>query len=164
MNGRVGLNVLKGALAGLAATWVMNRVTTFLYGREGEEAREREQEAREGRMSYGVAAEKAVSMVGGELSEEDRKKYGSALHWVLGSAAGATYAVMRDRIPGEGIRRGLLFGTAFWAAVDEGANPVLGLTPGPGAFPWQTHARGAAGHLAFGATTDLTLRLLDRVA
>jgi hypothetical protein len=48
--------------------------------------------------------------------------------------------------------------------MDELVNPVLGLTPGPAAFPWQAHARGLGGHLAFGAANDTALRALDRVA
>ena len=48
--------------------------------------------------------------------------------------------------------------------IDELLNPVLGLTPGPLAFPWQTHARGLGGHLAFGVATELVLEGLDRVA
>jgi hypothetical protein len=59
---------------------------------------------------------------------------------------------------------GLLFGTAFWAVIDEGANTALALTPGPTAFPWQTHARGLAGHLVFGVAADTALRALDRLA
>jgi uncharacterized membrane protein YagU involved in acid resistance len=59
---------------------------------------------------------------------------------------------------------GTAFGTAFWAFLDEGMVPALGLTPGPTAFPWQAHARGLVGHLTFGTVTDGTLRLLDRVA
>lgn len=43
-------------------------------------------------------------------------------------------------------------------------NPVLRLTPGPRAFPWQAHARGLGGHLVFGAATELVLEGLDRVA
>lgn len=43
-------------------------------------------------------------------------------------------------------------------------NPLLGFTPGPRAFPWQAHARGLGGHLAFGLTSDLILDGLDRVA
>lgn len=164
MRDGVWSDVLKGAVAGLAATWMMDRATTFLYEREADEAREREREAREGRTAYGVAAEKVARLAGRDLPDENRPTYGNALHWALGSAAGATYGAMRHRLPGDGLGRGLLFGTAFWATVDEGANPALGLTPGPGAFPWQTHARGAAGHLVFGATADAALRVLDRVA
>jgi hypothetical protein len=42
-------------------------------------------------------------------------------------------------------------------------NPVLGLTPGPTAFPCQTHARGLSGHLVFGLV-EVMLEGLDRVA
>ena len=70
----------------------------------------------------------------------------------------------RRRFNSLGRTVGLGFGTAFWALLDEGLVPALGLTPGPLAFPWQTHARGLAGHLTFGTVTDGTLRVLDAVA
>jgi len=71
--------------------------------------------------------------------------------------------VVRRRLAFLGSTVGTAFGTAFWGFVDEGVVPVLGLTPGPLAFPWQTHARGLVGHLTFGTVTDGTLRVLDRV-
>lgn len=71
---------------------------------------------------------------------------------------------MRHRVPTANVGNELLFGIAFWALIDEGANAALGLTPGPTAFPWQTHAHGLAGHLVFGMAADTPLRLLDRVA
>ncbi|MBA4157954.1 MAG: DUF1440 domain-containing protein [Gemmatimonadetes bacterium] len=156
-------DLVKGALAGVAATWVMGQVTSYLYEREDEQAREREDEAREGKTAYGVAAEKAAEAIGQDLPEEQRKQYGSAIHWGLGIGAGAVYGALRGRVPGAESGHGLVYGAAFWALMDEGANTALGLTPGPTAFPWQTHARGLAGHLAFGAAADTTLRLLDQV-
>lgn len=156
-------DAVKGALAGAAATWVMGQVTTFLYEKESKSAREREDDAREGKTAYGVAAEKVAETVGKELSEDQRKQAGSAIHWALGAGAGAVYGALRHRLPGADLGNGLLFGTAFWAVIDEGANTALGLTPGPTEFPWQTHARGLAGHLVFGATTEAALALADRV-
>jgi len=163
-NGTLAADLAKGAIAGLVATWVMGQLTTYLYEAENEEARKREDAAREGKTAYGVAAEKAAGMVGRELSDEERQRAGSAIHWVLGAGAGAAYGVMRHRIPAADLGNGLLFGTAFWAVIDEGANVALGLTPGPTEFPWQAHGRGLAGHLLFGVAADVTLRALDRVA
>ena len=40
---------------------------------------------------------------------------------------------------------------------------LLGLTPGPTHFPWQTHARGLAGHLMFGAVADATMGVQSAV-
>jgi Protein of unknown function (DUF1440) len=160
----IGRDLIKGAIAGAVATWVMGKVTTGLYDREDRGARRREDAARRGRTAFGEAAEKAANAVSIPLSDQERKRYGGAIHWALGIGSGAVYAVVRHRLSWVGRLSGVGFGTAFWAAVDEGLVPALGLTPGPGAFPWQTHARGLAGHLTFGTVTDGTLRLLDAVA
>jgi hypothetical protein len=157
-------DLVKGAIAGAVATWVMGKVPTFMYEREDRWVRRAEDDVRGGKTSYGAAADKAARMAGASLDQTQREQFGSAIHWALGIGAGATYAVMRRRFQGIGSVAGLGFGTVFWAVLDEGLVPALGLTPGPREFPWQTHARGLAGHLTFGSVTDGTLRLLDAVA
>lgn len=82
---------------------------------------------------------------------------------MLGAGAGAVYGLLRGRVPGADAGAGLLFGTAFWLVIDEGVNYALRLTPGPASFPWQTHARGLAGHLVCGVTTQTTLRAADAI-
>jgi hypothetical protein len=159
----IGEDLIKGAIAGAVATWVMGKVTGALYQREDRWARRREDDARSGKTAYGVLAEKAAGAMGATLNDQSREHYGAAAHWALGMGAGAIYAVLRRRFHAVGRAVGMGFGTMFWAAVDEGVVPALGLTPGPRAFPWQTHARGLAGHLTFGTVTDGTLRLLDAV-
>jgi hypothetical protein len=163
-NDDLGVAMLKGAVAGAVATWAMGQVTTYLYEHESERAREVEDEARGQKTAYGVAAEKLARAGGRELSDDERARFGSALHWLLGAGAGAAYAVLRHRIPYVDRGNGLAFGATFFALVDEGATVALGLTPGPLAFPWQTHARGLAGHLVFGVAADTMLRALDQVA
>lgn len=159
----IGEDLVKGAIAGAVATYVMGRITTFMYDREDRRARKQEDEARGGGTSYGTAAEKGAELVGRRLTSKEREQAGSAIHWALGIGAGAGYAVVRRRLAFLGSTVGTAFGTAFWAFVDEGVVPALGLTPGPLAFPWQAHARGLIGHLTFGTVTDGTLRVLDRV-
>jgi hypothetical protein len=157
-------DLIDGAIAGAVATWVMGQVTTYLYDHENKAAREREDRAREGKTAYGVAAEKGAHLVGAELSEDERQRYGSAIHWALGVSAGALYGAIRPRLEGAALAGGLAFGTAFWLLMDEGAVYALGLTAGPTAFPWQAHARGLAGHLTFGAVADATLHALQPAA
>jgi len=159
----IGEDLIKGAIAGAVATWVMGKVTDAMYQQEDRWARRREDDARSGKTSYGVLAEKAAGAMGKTLDDQSRERYGAAAHWALGVGAGAIYAVMRRRFRALGSAAGVGFGTMFWAAVDEGVVPALGLTPGPRAFPWQTHARGLAGHLTFGTVADGTLRVLDAV-
>jgi hypothetical protein len=167
-NTRDGTDVLddlvKGALAGVAATWVMGQATTYLYEHESKWARKAEDEARGNTTAYDVAAEKAAGAVGVELSEEQRQQAGMAIHWALGAGAGAVYGVLRNRLPGADAGAGLLFGTGFWLVIDEGANYALRLTPGPTAFPWQTHGRGLAGHLVFGVAAHAALKAMDAIA
>lgn len=157
-------DLIDGAIAGAIATWVMGKATTVLYEHENTAARQREDDARGGMTAYGAAAEKAADLVGADLSDDERKRYGQAIHWALGIGAGALYGVARARSETTSLGGGLLFGATFWLLMDEALLPVLGLTPGPQAFPWQTHARGLAGHLVFGTVATTALAALRPAA
>lgn len=166
MSGRrpFAADVLLGAAAGAAATWLMDRATTAILERQSEETRDREDLARGDRTAYEIAAEKSARLAGRELTGEERKKAGQAIHWSMGIAAGALYGAIRNRARGLGPGSGLAYGVAFFLMVDEGAQSLLGLTPPPDRFPWQTHARGLAGHLVLGAALEAPFDLADLVA
>jgi hypothetical protein len=159
-----GKDLIKGAIAGAVATWIMDRVTNRMYQDENASARRMEDRARHGRTAYEAAAEKAARLLGRRLTPRERRRLGVAIHWALGIAAGAAYGAFGRRIPAFRRAGGSAFGTTFWAAIDEGLVSLLGLTPPPKAFPWETHARGLAGHLTYGIVADRTLRVLDAVA
>jgi len=75
------------------------------------------------------------------------------------------YALLRRRFPA--LRRpgsGLVYGAGFFALMDEGALTALKLTPPPGRFPWQAHARGLVGHLVLGGAVEGALAVADAVA
>jgi uncharacterized membrane protein YagU involved in acid resistance len=163
-NENVAVAIGKGAVAGGVAMWVMTQATTWMYEHEDEQARRREDRARGDRTAYEIGAEKAAGAAGVGLSEEQRGRAGLAIHWATGIGSGIAYALLRRRVPAVTAARGLVFGTAVYLAIDEVLNPALGLTPGPQAFPWQTHARGLGGHLVFGLANDLLLHGLDRAA
>lgn len=157
-----------GALAGAAATWIMGKTTSYLYEKENQQARQREDQARGDKTAYEAAAEKTARFAYLRLSEEERKKLGSAIHWAVGIGSGALYAALRRQLagggPGRELAAGALFGSAVWLLLDEIGNVALGLTPGPRAFPWQAHARGLAGHLVLGMATEGVLQAADRAA
>lgn len=157
-------DLAQGAIAGAVATWLMGRVTSYLYSKESPSTRRREDAARAGRTSYETAAEKVADAAGVRLSDRARQTFGGGIHWALGVGAGAGYALLRRRFRGIDWAEGLAFGSAFWLLIDELLTPAAGLTPGPLAFPWETHARGLAGHLAYGVAAERTLDVLDRVA
>jgi uncharacterized protein DUF1440 len=163
-NRKLADDAVKGALAGVLATWVLDLVTDWMYQREPRHARHQEDRARHGRTAYEAAAERAAELLGRPLSNQQRQRLGTAIHWALGIGAGVAYSTFARDIPAFRKAGGAAFGTAFWAGVDEALVSLLGLTPPPQAFPWETHARGLTGHLAFGIVADRTLRVLDAVA
>lgn len=158
-----GRDLIKGAVAGAVATWTMDRITTYMYQRENAAARRKEDQARHGRTAYETAAERAAGILGRRLTEDERRRVGEVIHWALGITAGAIYGAVGRKIPAFRRAGGSAFGTTFWAAVDEGLVSLLGLTPPPNEFPWETHARGLAGHMAYGIVADRTFRALDVV-
>ena len=156
-------DLLKGAIAGAAGWWAMDQVLRYFYNHEGAEVRRRESRARGGIPALEVLADRIAELIGTTLSDEERQRGGTILQWATGIGTGMVYAGIRSRLPGSGLPRGLAYGAGFSLVVDEGIVPLLGLSPGPSAFPWQTHARGLVGHLVFGAVAEVTLQWLDQV-
>lgn len=160
--GKAG-TLVRGLAAGAAAAWAKNAATTWLYEHEGPEARRREDEARGDTFAYEVAARKASALVGVELSEEQAERAGMVVHWSLGIGSVLLYAYLRRRYPRLRALHGTAFGVPFtWMLLDETANPVLGLSPPPQRFPWQTHARAATGHVVLWLAAESALRALGR--
>lgn len=163
-NGAILNDLVRGALAGAVATWAMGGVTTYMYKRQDPAARDREMAVTGGETSLKRAATKFARLTRIQLDETRKRRLAVAIHWAFGIGAGAAYAVARRRARWANAGQGLGFGTVFWLTADEGLVPLLGLSEGPLAYPWQSHARGLAGHLAFGVVADTVLDLLDRVA
>jgi len=149
------LDILLGAAAGAAGTFLMDKVTMLAYEREPKAAQEREENARGGKTAYVKAAQKAGA------PEEMQEMLGQAIHWSLGVGAGALYGALRNRRRKLGLGSGLVYGVAFWLVMDEAATALLKLTPPPQRFPWQTHARGLAGHLVLGGAIEAAFDVLD---
>jgi hypothetical protein len=157
-------DLIKGAVAGAVATWAMGRTTTWLYEREPERVRNRENEARGGQSAYTNLAESLAGLAGVELSDDGKSRGGTAIHWATGIVAGMNYAALQRYRPEISAGFGVPYGMGMYLVLDELLNPLLGLTPGPAAFPWQAHARGLAGHVVFGAVNDATLKALEKAA
>ena len=157
-------DIVKGALAGAAAVWVMDQVGWFLYRREDPKAVRKEQKARVKGMDVAhVAANKLAGVVGTKLSPKQPHPAGIAVHYALGIVPGALYAPLRHRVPALSAGRGLVYGLGLFLLNDELMTPLLGLASGPTAYPWQAHARGLISHLVVGVVTDASIEALDQV-
>lgn len=159
----IAATLLKGAIAGAAGMWVMDRLSWYLYRREDAAAHRQEKRAQvDGMYTTHVAAKKLLDPLGVSLSDQQFYAAGKVVQYALGMAPGAVYAVYRDRLKMNSSLKGLLYGFGLFVVVDEVVMPLLGLASGPQAYPWQAHARGLVDHLALGITTDAALNALNR--
>lgn len=159
----VASTALMGALAGAVAVWVLDRVDWFMWNREDPRARAQTTSVRpEGEPPAHALASKLENFVGRPLSERKHDMAGNIIHYSIGIAPAAGYALMRKKMPGQGLSRGMLFGFGLFMSQDEAMNSLTGLGAKPGAYPWQAHARGLVAHLVYGATTEFVLNTLER--
>ena len=176
-----------GLMAGCAAAWVMNNFSEIKpihemprqKGRGEGDERDSSANGREASRQTGTTARHedsteedatvktavAVSrnLFDHELTDEQKKIAGPAVHYAYGSMVGAMYGGMAELLPVTSAGFGLAFGMALWLLGDEIAVPALGLGKGPTEVPVDKHADALAGHLAYGMTTDVLRRVIKHV-
>jgi uncharacterized membrane protein YagU involved in acid resistance len=162
--GSILLDVAFGLVAGAAATFVMDKVSGYLYEFEDKKTRKYEETLRDNEYPPEVLAEKISETIAGvELNKEQKQKYGNIVHWGYGIMWGGIYGGLNGRVPLVDVANGLGFGTGMWLIGDEMMTPLMGLSPSSTEFPWQNHARAFVNHLAYGATLGLTHNLLRSI-
>ncbi|WP_210530038.1 DUF1440 domain-containing protein [Rubellimicrobium arenae] len=154
--------LLKGAAAGAAAMWVLDRVDWAMWDAEASETRAQTRRARPGGLDPAhVAANRIAGAMGRELNPPQPHPAGLALHYSFGMVPTLAYAVLRHRHPAVAAGGGTLWGLAMTLIEDEGINPALGLAAPPQHYPWQDHARSVVAHAVLGAVAEGVLRALD---
>ena len=157
--------LIQGAVAGVAATWLMDVATTGVQKLQPPEDARRERAAwPNGQPSVLNLVDLVADRLGISLDEPPRTAAANITHYALGAIPGAVYAVVRDLAPGIGAGRGLAYGTIVWAVNDELINTRLGLAGPWRAYPTMTHIRGLIGHLVLGVGTDIGIDLLGHVS
>ena len=158
-----GAAALDGAIAGAVGVVAMDLVAWPMYRGESRRARARERRAWvEGKWANHVAASKVARLFGIELCGKRQFIAGETVHYLMGIVPGMLYGVLRRRAPIVGTGRGLLYGFALYALVDEIGAPLLGIASGPRKYPWQAHLRGLVSHLVMGGVTHAALDALER--
>lgn len=152
---------LRGAVAGTAATWLMDLVTTGLLEGQSAAAKAREEAARPNGKG---AVENLVGQLEARfrlsLDERQRSLLMQVIHFGLGAGPGAAYAILRRRVPLLAAGNGLVYGVLLWAVNDEYLNTALGFAGPFEAYPLETHWRGLVGHAVLGVATDVGIDVL----
>jgi putative membrane protein len=174
--------MVAGMLAGCAASWLMStlgdqgRAQAKAQPQRGEResgGESRRQSARRNAAENGgvavevptVATAQVVArkMFEHELSPDEKRIAGPAVHFAYGSLIGALYGGAAEIFPSIGAGLGLPFGAALWLLGDEIAVPALGLGKSPAEIAPDKHADALASHFVYGVTTDLLRRVLRHV-
>lgn len=156
-------NALMGAAAGTIGVWALDRTDWLMWNRLDEKTRAATISARPGgEPPAHVLAGKIESVSGLTPTETQHAIAGKMIHYSIGIAPAAGYALLRDKLPGQGPMRGLLYGLGVFLLQDEVLNTVSRLGAKPRAYPWQAHARGLVAHLVYGLVTELALSALQR--
>jgi hypothetical protein len=154
--------LVNGAIAGAIGVFLMDRFTWAFYRNEDPEAYRKEKKAQvAGRYAPNTAGKQLTEALGVELPGRKQYIVGRSIHYLMGMASGALYALTRHHADRLGTWRGPLYGFGLFITFDEGIVPLLDYASGPTAYPWQAHARGFVAHLILGATTDAVLNLLE---
>lgn len=178
-NGNLWKGAAAGLAAGLAGTWVMTQFQN-LSGKlekvlESDDPKDPQHAADRGKPESGerreeeeddatVKAADAISrgLFHRELTREEKKKAGPALHYGFGTLTGVAYGALAEVAPAVTRGAGVPFGTAVWLGADEIAVPAFRLAGPPTSHPPSVHARALAAHWVYGLTTETVRRLLRR--
>lgn len=147
--------VLGSLLAGVSATFFMEYASSFLYGRQSEETRSREENLRT-EMPTTALVRKTAGVVGQAVREERAESLGMAVHYLFGGFGGPAAVLLSERGLGP-VKAGLAVGAAMEVGADQGMNTVLGLTAPTWRFPLVTQARAIAAHAVYGTALGLLL-------
>jgi hypothetical protein len=154
-------DALRGALAGAAATWLMDLVTTGIYEVQSPEATRAEEAGRpNGKGAVTNMVDRFETETGLTVPTARRPMVENAVHYALGVVPGAIYGVVRRWLPFSRAGRGLAFGLALFAVNDEYLNTKLGFAGPFDAYPPEAHVRGLAGHAVLGVATETGIQLL----
>lgn len=177
--GDVLMGLAAGVVGGLVASWTMNQFQA-LWSRvaQGEERSHGAQSLQQGSPDHGVGRELqekgvdeeqdtaparlaqaiSVQVFDQELTESEKERAGTALHYAMGVTSGALYGAVAEIIPEVKTGAGLPFGAFVWLAVDEGIVPAAGLSKSPMDYSLSIHAYALASHLVYGLTAELVRR------
>jgi hypothetical protein len=155
------LDAIRGALAGAAATWFMDRVTTGILEAQPRDVTAQEEAARpNGKSSVTNLVDRVEAVSGLVVPTARRPLIEMVFHYALGILPGAMYGVLRRYLPVARLGRGFAYGLALFAVNDEYLNTKLGLAGPISAYPPETHFRGLAGHAVLGVATETGIQVL----
>jgi len=152
---RNGGNIWVGALAGYAASRIMDQSTAVFYAIQTERSKKREEELAPGGTLVQLGKQLGAT-AGRELADDQAGRVGLAVHRTFGVGYGMAAAALAGRgMPP--MKAGLTVGAAAWVLVDEGT-----ALPTFTDYPVESHLRGVVGLGTLGLALGALLTLVSR--
>jgi hypothetical protein len=173
--------IVTGITAGIAATLIMDQffkltsatqktVEKQVKLAQGEstwqiahEQVQKEQEAAEQEGSTEIVARKIAEAIGTQLTKEDKKTAGQAVHYTFGTLMGIVYCVSAELLPEATTGAGTAFGTLLFLGAHEIAVPAFQLAPLPTETSPTDHLQHWAAHVVYGGSLELVRSLMKRL-
>lgn len=155
------VDAVAGALAGLAASWVMSAAYRPIMRAGSAETIRREKEAQAGHPPATIrAAEAAARVIGTELPDRRTRALGGwVVHYGYGVVWGAAFALAARSLGRKPrLATGVAFGALLWLVSDELLVPLFGFSRAPWRYPASSHVKGLASHLVYGVATEAAWR------
>ncbi len=173
-----GKAAVAGLVAGLAGAWAMSafsagweKVLPASAGRPqphtASMAEARQQRTppmhasqQEWDTTLNTATVVARTIVHGPLSVSQQERGAVAVHYAVGAAMGALYAIAREYVPQLAAGEGAPFGAAVFLIAQEFEMPRMGLSKPAGQYSVAMHANSLGEHVVWGIATELVRRAL----
>jgi putative membrane protein len=157
--------MLAGAVGGLVGSWTMNELQKAwaaaekqITGGKQDQQGNHGEDAEDATMKTADRISEALR--GRHLTREEKKTAGPVVHYAFGAIMGAVYGASVEVNPSANALAGIPFGAILFAAADEVALPVLGLSDKPAVYPLSTHLYGLVSHAVYGVTTETVRRMV----
>ena len=105
-----------------------------------------------------IAQAAARRLLNRRLNGKEERIGAAMVHYAVGAASGAAYAVLARRFPQVGKCSGAIFGAAMWLLSDELLMPATGTTRKLRNYSVLAQANALGEHIVYGVTTDNLLR------
>ena len=143
--GRIATSAAIGMIAGLAASFAMDRFQALTQPKSDDDSEPATEQAADG-IARDVAGE--------PLADKDKPLGGQLVHYGLGTLLGIGYGIAAEFAPRVTTGMGTAFGTGTWAVLDEAAVPAAGLGDPPWKAAPATQAYSLASHIVFGLVAE----------
>jgi putative membrane protein len=163
--------LIAGTIAGLAATWVLDRykegavaVTRRAEDAAGADATFSRQQSEQIRSHHPVHKEAAQFLaqftVGKRLNSEQQKKVGLCLHYAVGALAGGLYGVTAEWLPVVRSGYGTGFSSILFLGGSEALLPWLDQGKTQRRMPPALKVSGLSSHLVYGGVLETVRRVV----